>query len=84
MKNQLKGNILLGLETSDSRMSRLAKSELYFRRDFSLAEVATSIDATTNDEIVALAERLFTPETTAVAVLGNLGGRRVDEAALVD
>ena len=84
VKNQLKGNILLGLETSDSRMSRLAKSELYFRRDFSLAEVAASIDATTNDEIIGLAERLFTAETIAVAVLGNLGGRRVDEAALAD
>ena len=31
VKNQLKGNMLLGLETSDSRMSRVAKNEIYFR-----------------------------------------------------
>ena len=36
VKNQLKGNMLLGLETSDSRMSRIAKNEMYFRRDFPL------------------------------------------------
>ena len=44
--------MLLGLETSDSRMSRVAKNEVYFKRDFPLAEVAARIDATTNDEIV--------------------------------
>jgi predicted Zn-dependent peptidase len=81
-KNQLKGNMLLGLETSDSRMSRVAKNEVYFRRDFPLAEVAASIDATANDEVVALAERLVRPESMAVALLGNLGGHRVDESIL--
>jgi predicted Zn-dependent peptidase len=78
-KNQLKGNMLLGLETSDSRMSRVAKNEVYFKRDFPLAEVAARIDATTNDEIVALAQRLVQPESMAVALLGDLNGRRLDE-----
>lgn len=81
-KNQLKGNMLLGLETSDSRMSRVAKNEVYFKRDFPLAEVAARIDSTTNDEIVHLAERLVRPESMAVALLGNLAGRRVDESIL--
>jgi predicted Zn-dependent peptidase len=78
-KNQLKGNMLLGLETSDSRMSRVAKNEIYFKRDFPLAEVAARIDATTNDEIVALAQRLVHPDSMALALLGDLGGRRIDE-----
>ena len=82
VKNQLKGNMLLGLETSDSRMSRVAKNEVYFGRDFPLAEVAARIDATGNDEIVALAERVVRPETLAVALLGNLDGHRVDESIL--
>ncbi len=81
-KNQLKGNMLLGLETSDSRMSRVAKNEVYFKRDFPLAEVAARIDATSNDEVVALAERLVRPESMAVALLGNLDGHRVDESVL--
>ncbi len=83
-KNQLKGNMLLGLETSDSRMSRLAKNEVYFRRDFPLSEVAARIDATTNDEIVSLAEQIIRPQATAVALLGDLNGHRLDESMLAD
>jgi predicted Zn-dependent peptidase len=79
-KNQLKGNMLLGLETSDSRMTRVAKNEVFFKRDFPLAEVAARIDATSNDEIVALAAQLVRPEGMAVALLGDLGGHRVDES----
>jgi predicted Zn-dependent peptidase len=82
VKNQLKGNMLLGLETSDSRMSRVAKNEIYFKRDFPLAEIAARIDATTNEEIIALAQRLVRPEATAVALLGDLEGHRVDESVL--
>lgn len=83
VKNQLKGNLLLGLETSDSRMSRVAKNEVYFRRDFPLAEVAARIDATTNDEIVTLARRLTQPDGLAVALLGDFDGRHLDESLLV-
>ncbi|MGD9763087.1 MAG: M16 family metallopeptidase [Candidatus Binatia bacterium] len=82
VKNQLKGNMLLGLETSDSRMSRVAKNEIYYRRDHPIAEVAARIDATTNDEIVALAARLAHPDDRAVALLGDLGGRRIERSLL--
>jgi predicted Zn-dependent peptidase len=81
-KNQLKGSMLLGLETSDARMSRLAKSELFFRRDVTPSEIAACIDATSNDEIVHLAERLFLPERTAVALLGDFAGGMPDDAIL--
>src|SRR6266853_240573 len=49
VKNQLKGNLLLGLETSDNRMSRIAKNEIYFGEDIAPQEVAKRIDAATND-----------------------------------
>jgi predicted Zn-dependent peptidase len=81
-KNQLKGGMLLGLETSDARMSRLAKSEIFFRRDVSPAEIAASIDATSNDDIVQLGERLFRPEHTAVALLGDFEGSKPDDSIL--
>lgn len=73
-RNQLKGNILLGMETSDSRMSRIAKNEIYFRRDVPLEELASRIDGTTNEEVASLAGRLFRPETMALALLGDLKG----------
>src|SRR6185295_15706489 len=64
-KTQMKGNLLLGLETSDSRMSRIAKNMIYFGRDVPLEEVAASIDAVTNDDIGRVAARLFRPGALA-------------------
>ena len=48
-KTQLKGNMLLGLETSDSRMSRVAKNEIYHQRDVPIAELSHGIDGVTHD-----------------------------------
>jgi predicted Zn-dependent peptidase len=79
-KTQMKGNMLLGLETSDSRMSRVAKNEIYFGRDVPLAEVAAGIDAVTNDDVLRVARRLLHPDALALQVLGDLKGERLDGA----
>jgi len=73
-KNQMKGSLLLGLETSDSRMSRIAKNEIYFGRDVPLDEVAAGIDAVTNDDVLRISRRLFRPDALALTVLGDLKG----------
>ena len=77
-KGKLKGTLRLGLETSDQRMERLALNEMYFGRQVRVTELAARLDAVTNDEIVALATRLFTPETCALVLLGDLRGRGID------
>ena len=82
VKNQLKGNMLLGLESSDARMTRLAKNEIFFERDVPVDEIASSIEAVTNDEIVDLAARLIRRDAMALAVLGDLKGRSIDDTAL--
>ncbi len=82
VKNQLKGNLLLGLETSDNRMSRIAKNEIYFGADISPDTVGARIDATTNAEIIALAEQLLRPEAMAITMLGDLKGRSAGEHLL--
>ena len=82
VKNQMKGNILLGLETSDSRMSRIAKNEIYFGRDVPLDEVAEAVDRVTNDDVLRVARRLFRPDSLALTVLGDLKGERFDEHVL--
>ena len=43
-KDQLKGNILLGLESSNARMANLARQEMYFHKFFSVDEVIAHID----------------------------------------
>src|SRR5262249_49356620 len=82
VKNQLKGNLLLGLETSDNRMSRIAKNEIYYGKDVPPDEVAARIDATTNEQIIALAQQLLRPEGTAITLLGDLKGKTVGEELL--
>jgi len=82
VKNQMKGNMLLGLETSDSRMSRIAKNDIYFGRDVPIEEVARGIDGVGNEDIVHVAKRLFRPGTLALTVLGDLRGEKLNDEVL--
>ena len=77
-KNQIKGNMLLGLEGTESRMNRLARNEIYFAREVPLDELAQGIDSVTNDQCVELANQLFDPKRMAMALLGDLKGRKLD------
>lgn len=71
-KGHAKGGMLLGLETSEARMNRLARCEIYFRRDISLQEVAERIDQVSLDEVHTLAERCFNGADRALTVLGEI------------
>ncbi len=81
-KNQLKGSMLLGLETSTSRMHRIATCELYFGRDVPLHEVAREIEAVSDAAVVELARELLNAGPVAGAVLGDLKGRPLDGSLL--
>jgi len=82
-KNQLKGNMLLGLETSDNHMNRIAKNEIYHGRDIPPAEVAARIDAVEKDEVIEVARRLLRTEHLSLTLLGDLKGRRIGDEILV-
>jgi predicted Zn-dependent peptidase len=76
-KSQLQGNMLLGMESTDSRMNRLARNEISFRRDVPLEELSEGIEAVTNDNIVELASSWFKPDKLAMVLLGDLKGRKL-------
>jgi predicted Zn-dependent peptidase len=76
-KSQLQGNMLLGMESTDSRMNRLARNEISFRRDVPLEELSEGIEAVTNDMIVELASTWFKPDKLAMVLLGDLKGRKL-------
>jgi predicted Zn-dependent peptidase len=76
-KSQLKGNLLLGLESTDARMNRLARNEIYFRRDIPVEELARDIEAVTNDQVTDLAATFFDRTAMALVVLGDLKGREL-------
>jgi len=81
-KNHLKGSLMLSLESTSSRMSNLARQELYFGRFFSLDEILAGIEAVTREELQSLARQYFQPEQIAVTVLGPLNGFTLDRSRL--
>jgi predicted Zn-dependent peptidase len=81
-KDYLKGSLMLGLESTSSRMGNLARQELYFKRFFSLDEMLERIERVTAQEVQKLAEEYFDPNNMAVAMLGRLEGFRVRRADL--
>ena len=71
-KDQLKSNIVLGLESSGSRMSNLARQQMYFGRFFGVDEITADIDRVSVFDVQRLAGELFRPEAIALTLLGNL------------
>ena len=66
-KGQLRGGLVLGLEDSGSRMSRLGKAELVYDELLGIDEVIARIDAVTLDDVRRIAADLFSqPEILAV------------------
>ena len=60
-KNQIKGAILLGLESMNNRMTRIARQELFFGRYITLDEVLEELDNVTVADVQAVAQELFVP-----------------------
>lgn len=71
-KDQLKGNLLLFLESSDSWMTRLAQNEIYFGKYIPIEEVIRSIEKVTSEEVNQLAQALFREELFCLTVLGPI------------
>jgi predicted Zn-dependent peptidase len=69
-KDQLKGNIILGLESTSSRMNNIARQEIYYDRYYSPEEIMKEIDLITLGEIKDLVERLVKKEMFSLAVYG--------------
>ncbi len=58
-KSQLKGNLMLGLESTSSRMNRLAKMEIYLQKNFGLDETLQAIESVTQQQVLETARELF-------------------------
>lgn len=75
-KDHLKGSLMLGLESTSSRMANLARQELFFGRFFSLDDLLESVEQVTADEIREVARTFFDPQQIAVTILGRLNGHK--------
>ena len=82
-KDQLKGSLMLSLESSTARMSNLARQEMYFERFFSLDETIAQIESVTAAEISEMSNQLFQSDQIAITALGNLDGIKLSREELV-
>ncbi|MFC5753484.1 M16 family metallopeptidase [Actinomadura rugatobispora] len=73
-KGQLRGAMVLGLEDSGSRMSRIGKSELVYESYLPIEEVLGRIEAVTPDDIRAVAQSVLAAPQ-ALTVIGPFGDR---------
>lgn len=69
-KNQIRGALVLGQESMSNRMSRLAKSEMYFGKIIRLDEIITSIIQVSKDDVADVASRLFDGSGFSLVAIG--------------
>lgn len=69
-KNQIRGSVILAMESSDARMNRLAKGEYFFGRYVSLAEILDALEAVTRDELSHMCEEMFNRGRFTAIALG--------------
>lgn len=70
-QGQLVGSMMLGLESTDSWMSHIARNEIYFGRAITTDEICQGIRSVSREEIIDLARLLFRPEGMALSLLGD-------------
>jgi predicted Zn-dependent peptidase len=70
-RGQLVGSMILGLESTDSWMSHIARNEIYFAKPITTDEICEGIRSVTRNDVVELAQTLFRPETLTLSLLGD-------------
>ena len=81
-KDHLKGSLMLGLESTSSRMSNLARQEIYFDRYFDLDEMLVGIDAVTSEDVQRVAHGLFVAGALSATVVGAVDGIEIPRERL--
>jgi predicted Zn-dependent peptidase len=69
-KDHLKGSLMLSLENTASRMSHLARQEIYFERHFGLDETLAGVERVTTADVQRVATDLFSNGSLAATVVG--------------
>jgi predicted Zn-dependent peptidase len=82
-KDHLKGSLMLNLESTSSRMSHLARQEIYFDRHFGLDETLQGVERVSQDDVQRVARDLFTDKALAATVLGAVDGLEIPRERLL-
>ncbi len=68
-KSQVKGSLMLGLESMSNRMMRIARQQIYFGRYFTLDEIIATVEQVTAEQVRDVAIELFKPDSFSRIVL---------------
>lgn len=79
-RNQLKSSLLLGLESTAGRMSKMGKDLLNWGKEIPISEIEKQIDAVTPEDILELMRHLKWGDHHAISVLGPLKGKSADSS----
>jgi len=80
VKNQLKGSLILSLESSNSHMSRLARQEIYFGKYLAMDDIIKGVEKVTVEQVQRLAHQLFNPDNIALTILGPISRADVPDS----
>lgn len=69
-KDQLKGNLILALESTNSKMINIAKQEIYYGKYFSPEDIINAVESVTFEDIKGLAQQLIENSPVAITVYG--------------
>ena len=81
-KDHLKGNLMLSLESTSSRMTHLARQDIYFDQPLTLDETLAGIERVTADDVQRVATDLFQNGRLAATALGPLDGVEISPSRL--
>jgi predicted Zn-dependent peptidase len=81
-KDHLKGSLMLSLENTASRMSHLARQEIYFDRQFGLDETLQGVERVTPADVQRVAADVFKGGSLSATVLGNVNGLQISREQL--
>ncbi|TKJ32327.1 peptidase M16 [bacterium (candidate division B38) B3_B38] len=82
-KDRLKGSLMLGLESTTSRMANLARQIIYFGRCFTLDEILAGVEEVSVEDISRIAYSLFNQRQLALVALGDVEGFKIKAEELV-
>ena len=81
-KDHLKGSLMLNLESTSSRMSHLARQEIYFDRQFGLDETLEGVESVSTEDVQRVAQDLFRDASLAATVVGAVNGLQIPRERL--
>jgi predicted Zn-dependent peptidase len=82
-KEHLKGSLMLALESTSSRMSNLARQEIYFGRQLTLEETIRGIEQVTRRKLTNMARAVLDGQRLSLGAVGRIGRLKLDDAGLV-